>query len=841
MLLKNNKNNYVSLYYFLIPVVTLNNNLIIVTIILFFTNKNYDFFLNNNYFIFYLDNMEPTLKEEEKKENNNTINNSNKENKNEDKANENIIKDQKYYNEQVKIFMNINLKDPKYVEKLEKHADTLFLFVDKYIITRWEKTLREFCPGLRGSPIPTEEQINSVIKDTEYQKVIFNDCNRTRVRESILIENFKQTLENIITYYCKSKNIYYKQGLNEIFGPLLLMKYKYKELTLSTIYSIGEAFIERFLPNYYYYKELFPLQCSLGLLLILIRYHEPSVYNILDSKEIIPEMYATNWIMTYTLGKVKLDILYNLWDYIIEINDPLFMHFFFVSMIINRREMLINCEKHLLPTLMASLTIISNEELNTVINKAKELRNHTPFSFRILANKLGFLIPRNKNIKENFEKYKPLSLPAMPIFPLETLYITNHSEIDCPDESCHYWEDIRKKKFKDYEIIDDKNINKYKCEKCDLKIEKKMKFFLLDCRILEYGLNKEENESDKTGYLPLMINVDQEELKSEEIKDIITKRYINERGQFHFIFLTTNTDAFLNFEEKFYKLNISKEDEMKIMYGLMEKKTEKELNFDSEQITKKQIFKLKEYDNLKNILKSLKKNNYPYIGFVYGGFDSIHEKSLEYNIELLFHNEKTCILCQQKTNQKGKTKNKANEDKEKNELYNKLWEHKKKIKFGDLSKDLENKTAIIFFGTLINYKNKNMILDKIQIAILLKLTEYKIEIYKLMKSEIDLNSKKGYYGLGLNEEHKESELIIFEEIKVSDILSLNVEKKNKNIINIKKINFDSEKDIKIKDKKDIKNLDSYTIVIDFASSKDSKNFINNFKNLCTEYRNSFKK
>ena len=45
------------------------------------------------------------------------------------------------------------------------------------------------------------------------------------------------------------------------------------------------------------------------------------------------------------------------------------------------------------------------------------------------------------------------------------------------------------------------------------------------------------------------------------------------------------------------------------MFGFMEKKTEKEFNFDSKKITKKQIFKLKEYDNLRKILKSLKEKN----------------------------------------------------------------------------------------------------------------------------------------------------------------------------------------------------------------------------------------
>ena len=384
------------------------------------------------------------------------------ENKNETNTNENknIIKDHKYYNQLVKTFMNLNIKDQEYIDKIEKYPDKLFILIDQNIISDWEQLLKNKKSNEEIDNL-LDGKIDSVERDTEFQVVIKNDCNRTRVRESIFMDNFKQTLENILTYYCKSKNIYYKQGLNEIFGPLLLMKYKYKELKLSTILSLGESFIDKFLPNYFYEKELYSLKSSLGLLLILIKYHEPSVYNRLDSMEIIPEMYATNWVMTYAFGKLKLDILYNLWDYIIRINDPLFLHFYFVAMIINRRELIINCEKHLLPTLMASLTIISNDELNIVVEKAKELRYQTPFSFRILANKLGFLVAKNKSVKEKFERYKPLSLPAMPIFPLEVLYITNGSEIECPDEECKISKKMKNNNNNKYgfEVVNKKEIS----------------------------------------------------------------------------------------------------------------------------------------------------------------------------------------------------------------------------------------------------------------------------------------------------------------------------------------------------------------------------------------------
>jgi hypothetical protein len=149
-------------------------------------------------------------------------------------------------------------------------------------------------------------------------------------------------------------------------------------------------------------------------------------------------------------------------------------------MIINRREMIINCDRNLLPTLMASLTIISNEELQTVFTKADELINQTPYSFRILVNKLGFLVKKNNKVKNNFERYKPLSIPAMPIFPLETFYITYHSEIECPYEKCKTSIDLRNQNGRGFEFVDkDEEDCVFKCEKCDMKVEKKNEFFFI--------------------------------------------------------------------------------------------------------------------------------------------------------------------------------------------------------------------------------------------------------------------------------------------------------------------------------------------------------------------------
>ena len=52
---------------------------------------------------------------------------------------------------------------------------------------------------------------------------------------------------------------------------------------------------------------------------------------------------------------------------------------------------------------------------------AYKLRELTPYSFRILENQIGFLKTNFKKIKDTYNYYKPESIPAMPIFPLELL------------------------------------------------------------------------------------------------------------------------------------------------------------------------------------------------------------------------------------------------------------------------------------------------------------------------------------------------------------------------------------------------------------------------------------
>jgi len=786
-------------------------------------------------------------------------------------------KEQINYSALIKNYLKNSSHDEEYLKKLENNPDSLFEKMNEQRLIIWETFLYNFSSPSRKN---SDCDILCALLEREDQRVILNDCRRTRVRESKLIPGFPKILEAIITHYCTSKEIFYKQGLNEVFGPLLLLKYKFKSLKLSKLYDIGEVFIDEFLPNYFYQRDLYSLKSSLGLFVILLKYHEPSVYNRLDSTEILPEMYATNPLTTLMSGKLKIDLVYELWEKIIKTQDPLIIHFLLVALYIYHREMIINCDKSYLATLITAITISSKEELDFIFDLALKLREKTPYSYRILVNKIGFLKKNNKDIEKTYKLYEPQSIPAMPIFPLEIMKITIRTSVDCVDPEC---KNCKLNKNKDSEMDNEysdlgdfenkisdgflkfqENMNMHVCEKCDMKIDKKMKHILLDLRILNYG--EEEDDTEKTGFLPMMINVDQDELKSEDFSKIITNRFLMERGNYHFIFLTSSTDNFSDFENKFYMDNITELDKKKMMFGLIkQRKVDKELNLEDAQknLTWKEIYKLKEYDNFRNTLKIMQKENYPYVGYVYGGFNEVHKESFNVDYELLFHNEDNCFLCQEKKKKKNALRRLSKKEKRKNEIIKSeisdtLWEHKKKIKYSQINELYNGKNESLHICILSKYKNKNYEDDKTQIFIILSFENYTMELFKFEQkkqyNDIEVDNdikekqrkKSEYYDLGKEtSEEKDTDLILFEKFSIFDILSLNSDSKSKNVVkinvreNMKEREKEKDKD---KDRKKMKRLsvNFFEIVLDFSSDNDSKSFISSFKQIIKDCKSKNK-
>ena len=774
--------------------------------------------------------------------------------------------------------------DPEYVNLIKTNPLSLFSSIDENKIKKWKTKLKSKCPFTLQINQNMDSEILKISLDNIRKKnfVINNDSQRTRVRECVIYQDFLNTLKKVLLFYCDKFNIMYKQGLNEIFGPLLLVKYKIPNITITEIINLVALIIDSFLPNYFYEKDIYSLKSGLGLFLILFKYHEPTVFNRLDEREVNPEIYATNWLVSYISGKLSLPNYFILWDEIIEIDDPLFIQFILLAVIIDKRELIINCNENLLPRFLTSLTINSEEELKKIINIAKELRKKTPYSFRLLADKIGFLKKKNNDIKTMYEKYHPELLPAMPIFPAEVLYITYKSQINCINPRCkNYLKEFAfdnpeknllisksfiesNKKNKNGRLsslipdIDSNLETQEKCEKCDMNIEKTMQYILLDLRILEYDEN--DSDFDKTGFLPSMISVEQEELKSEDFASIMTSRFNPERGNYHFIFLTSSTDAFTDFELNYYIESISEEDRKKMRFGLIEqKKIDKELdlNIAKKNLTLKDIYKLKEYDNMRKTLKSMTKNNFPYVGYVYGGFNSVHEESKKYDIELLNHNEEICLLCNQDNQvNKGEEMNSSFDStlSDRSELYNNLWVHKKKVSYKNLEVFFNNPNNKIHLCVLKEYRKNNINIGDVQILINLLYDKFDIEIYKFdnMRQYKDFENtfiiknrknKEKYLDYGKKDEdlNKDLELTLLEKVYVLDMLSINTDVKLKNVV-ICEIRGEKKKSgfFGLFKKKDDEEFETLNIVFDFSSRNEAREFILSFKDMMDQYRQYLK-
>ena len=68
-----------------------------------------------------------------------------------------------------------------------------------------------------------------------------------RTKSNILTPEEKILLETMLTFYCKTEKISYKQGMNEIMAPFLLLNRE--NVPLHICYTCFKKFVEKFIPT----------------------------------------------------------------------------------------------------------------------------------------------------------------------------------------------------------------------------------------------------------------------------------------------------------------------------------------------------------------------------------------------------------------------------------------------------------------------------------------------------------------------------------------------------------------------------------------------------------------
>ena len=512
-------------------------------------------------------------------------------------------------------------------------------------IISWENLLYEtILPIHDFSNITDADILNEKYKDIndiKTKKIIYGDIERTRVQESIYMKSFKDYVFQIIIYYINKNNIPYKQGLNEIVGPFVLLKYKLN-LTFTRIYKLLVCFIDKYLTNYFRENDFFSLKSTFSLINLLLRYHDPQLFYIFEYYTILPELYATSWIMTLFSNKCSLNPLYYLWDKLILFDDNLFSIFFIVSMLILNRENFLKGDSTLILSFLSQMEIRDIDNINGILNKANQIRDKTPNSFYLLANKVEIFNYESKELKNLFEKYKPDKMLALPMFPNEIFCITQKNIKGCPNKKCQNF--LKNEKCSDLS----------KCIFCRNKqIQRKIAYIILDIRIFNDENVKENILSSEffPGFLPKTLRITKEQLEDDNFPNNIITEYKNEKDNYHFIIITSETDYFEQYENDFYKVKRISTKKLNCFYKSYKVLDYVKVNEKFKDHSKKEYFLLKEYDNFKKLIEEMNKEGFKYVSFIYGGYKLIHYYAMEYKIDLLGHGS-NCFLCEEEKKQK---------------------------------------------------------------------------------------------------------------------------------------------------------------------------------------------
>ena len=699
-----------------------------------------------------------------------------------------------------------------------KSLSPTFDLITEELLEKWEKILK-LNNLTKARTVAEDINFDDYNLTYDYIQTIQNDSKRTRVKERFNFTDFEKVLQKLLVYFCKLNNVEYKQGLNEILGPFLLLKVKLPNIKLSKIYNLFTLFIDYFFSNYYYETELFSFRSSISLVNLLLKYHDPLLYSLFKESNISPEMYAINWLLTTYANKNSLEITYTLWDTMLEENDQLFIHFMVIAFLLHHKKKFIETDVSSIPVFFSKNQIGTKELLTEIVKSAREIRKNTPISFRLLVKNLEIFKSRTTRVKDMYEKYNPEQILAMPVLAEElisNMYVQKR-KTPCINEKCN-----------NFFIKEEINNNETFCEICrNQNLKNNIKYIIIDLRNKNDSQIKDSITNEGTF---LFINNDilsQEVINKGNAGDVLSEQIDklknNSNENIYIVLMTNDTDNYDDFE---YNFQETKEEEKKskitnilnTTINNIKKKIEEQINKKEIKPEKSQIIKmeLRQYELIRSIIINLIEKEYPYISYILGGFKSLHDFCLKYNIPIIKHKQNNCYICTNKSLDENKIDRKEPSykiiNKQRNYNINLMRRYSDTIRKKSDSNNEDNKSDL-----------KNNIIEEIPVIEMNKyLTNINNKIYHCLLVWHNMND--------LNEKVI---IIIFE--KNINIYKMNVKKEGIFFNLIEKIEFDNVKDIKrdknvfnLYYKKNEKNND---IKIDTFTDNDGESFSNIMNNI----------
>lgn len=208
------------------------------------------------------------------------------------------------------------------------------------------------------------------------------------------------------------------------------------EVGLEEPYLQMERFVKRFQTSFFINQDFNALHLSLGLLRLLLKYHEPELFKYLEAQGVSNELYAIPWFITYLATKfADVEVLLEFWDRIVGKDDPTFVFFFLVALIAHNSVHIMSTDPANLPVVMSGLRVCSHKELTKVWIQAEGLTLKTPHSF-VKMEAMQHLFSATDDGTLLAACLKLEKLPCLPLTRQELLYYAFPGEIECPDPSC---------------------------------------------------------------------------------------------------------------------------------------------------------------------------------------------------------------------------------------------------------------------------------------------------------------------------------------------------------------------------------------------------------------------
>lgn len=361
--------------------------------------------------------------------------------------------------------------------------------------------------------------------DWEFRRVIKADADRTR--SSILSLEERGRLESLLTHYCKEEQVRYKQGLNEVLAPFILLQRE--GLSDAECYACFKAFVQQYLLPWYVDQDFRALRATFFVFRLLLKYHDSRFSLYLANANIAPELYSTPWFLTLFASKITdVGLVIALWEELMGSTDQMFIIFIALALLFVNRNLVLASEPSTILVTTSQLTINTAEDLRRVVAKAKELMEATPPSIEIYFARM-----RLDNFPEIDEKLlileKTFCVSVLPSEVIQNCYPAL-THVNCQNGTCRY------------------------CQMASSRLN----MVIIDCRTAE-------EQGNCT--LPNTHLLEKEAYTDQEVMSEIPDRFISIRGSYHIVLMGSGPFRVTNFTLDYIE---QEDEEIDVVQNMME-------------------------------------------------------------------------------------------------------------------------------------------------------------------------------------------------------------------------------------------------------------------------------